>query len=230
MAKKYYAVKVGLTPGVYETWDECESNVKGYSGAKFKSFSTKAEAEAFVNGGEPVVTQQPLVSHTTVVSTDGPIAYVDGSFDASTNTYSYGIVVIDNGVEVQLNGKESNEENASLRNVAGEILASQTAISYALSKGYNRITIYHDYQGLSSWANGDWKAKTDLTKAYKAFCEDARNQGLTIFFEKVKGHSGDYYNDLVDALAKDALGIPLEKKSFAELLHPNEVEWDMDER
>ena len=27
MAKKYYAVKVGLTPGIYKTWPECQANV-----------------------------------------------------------------------------------------------------------------------------------------------------------------------------------------------------------
>lgn len=47
MAKKYYAVKVGLVPGIYETWDECKKNVDGFPGAKYKSFSSKEEAAAF---------------------------------------------------------------------------------------------------------------------------------------------------------------------------------------
>lgn len=38
--KKYYGVKVGKTPGVYLTWEECKSQVDGYSGAVYKSFPT----------------------------------------------------------------------------------------------------------------------------------------------------------------------------------------------
>ena len=44
------------------------------------------------------------------------------------------------------------------------------------------------------------------SEAYAAFCRAAM-QKLHITFVKVKGHSGDTYNDLADALAKKALGI-----------------------
>lgn len=47
---KYYAVKVGLTPGIYSNWQECQANVIGYPGAKYKSFSTLEEASQFVYG------------------------------------------------------------------------------------------------------------------------------------------------------------------------------------
>ena len=32
--KKYYAVKCGIKPGIYETWAECEARTKGFSGGK----------------------------------------------------------------------------------------------------------------------------------------------------------------------------------------------------
>ena len=48
MAKKYYAVRVGRNVGIYTTWADCEAQVKGYSGAQYKSFPTKEEAEDFV--------------------------------------------------------------------------------------------------------------------------------------------------------------------------------------
>lgn len=47
MGKKFYAVRKGRTPGVYTTWADCERQVKGYSGAIFKSFPTAEEALAF---------------------------------------------------------------------------------------------------------------------------------------------------------------------------------------
>ena len=48
MAKKFYAVKKGKVPGVYDTWAECKSMVDGFSGAIYKSFLTLEEAKQFV--------------------------------------------------------------------------------------------------------------------------------------------------------------------------------------
>ena len=48
--KKYYTVWEGREPGVYSTWKECEKQVKGFEGAKFKSFESLKEAnEAFLS-------------------------------------------------------------------------------------------------------------------------------------------------------------------------------------
>ena len=36
MAKKYYAVRVGKVPGIYQTWDECKKNVHGFPAAEYR--------------------------------------------------------------------------------------------------------------------------------------------------------------------------------------------------
>ena len=46
--KKYYAVRVGKTPGIYLTWEECSKQVTGFKGAKYKSFFSVEEAKAFI--------------------------------------------------------------------------------------------------------------------------------------------------------------------------------------
>ncbi|WP_343347498.1 ribonuclease H family protein [Terrisporobacter petrolearius] len=46
--KKYYAVKVGKTPGIYFNWADCSAQVTGYKGAKYKSFPTIEEAMDFI--------------------------------------------------------------------------------------------------------------------------------------------------------------------------------------
>ncbi|KAJ1025760.1 hypothetical protein NDA18_004096 [Ustilago nuda] len=46
----YYAVQEGRQPGIYNTWAECEAETKGFSGAVYKKFATKKEAETFVKG------------------------------------------------------------------------------------------------------------------------------------------------------------------------------------
>lgn len=45
MAKrKFYVVWVGLSPGVYDSWDECKLQVVNYPGAKYKGYDTQEEA------------------------------------------------------------------------------------------------------------------------------------------------------------------------------------------
>ena len=44
----YYAVAKGIKPGIYETWPECQENVKGFGGAKYKKFTAQKEAIEFV--------------------------------------------------------------------------------------------------------------------------------------------------------------------------------------
>lgn len=52
MAKqKYYVVWVGKVPGVYTSWADCQQQVNQYTGAKFKAFESRSEAEqAFAAG------------------------------------------------------------------------------------------------------------------------------------------------------------------------------------
>ena len=48
--KKYYVVWEGVTPGIYESWADCQLQIKGYPAARYKSFKTKEEAEAAFKG------------------------------------------------------------------------------------------------------------------------------------------------------------------------------------
>lgn len=41
----FYVVLVGKEPGIYQTWNECEEQVKGFKGAKFKKFKLEEEAK-----------------------------------------------------------------------------------------------------------------------------------------------------------------------------------------
>lgn len=68
MAKKIYAVKQGLIPGIYMTWPECEKQVKGYKGAEYKSFTDPKEAEEYVFGKAEIV--QEAVNKTIKLDAD----------------------------------------------------------------------------------------------------------------------------------------------------------------
>ena len=48
---KYYVVWAGHHPGVYDTWEDCQEQIKNFPGARFKSFSSAAAAtEAYRMG------------------------------------------------------------------------------------------------------------------------------------------------------------------------------------
>ncbi|KAM5464005.1 putative ribonuclease H [Microsporum audouinii] len=47
---KFYAVKIGFQPGIYNHWSECLAQVTGFKGAVFQSFPSREEADAFLTG------------------------------------------------------------------------------------------------------------------------------------------------------------------------------------
>ena len=193
---KYYAVKIGKKTGIFDTWDECKEYVEGFEGALFKSFSNYLDAINYLEGEEVLESN----------NVEGPVAYVDGSFKEETNEYSFGVVLLIDGKEYHFKKSFPSDELSSMRNVAGEIKAAGFIILYCLNRGINKLTIYHDYEGISKWYQNEWKANLYGTKKYQEFANEVRNQ-IDVSFVKVKSHSNDHYNDLADRLAKDALGI-----------------------
>lgn len=210
MAKKFYAVKAGRIPGVYETWAECQKQTGGFSGAVFKSFATRQEAEAFIaQAGDAAGTDgQGSLRESGDGQETGTqaFAYVDGSYDAATGAFSYGMVFFHNGQELHFSEKYTDGDLAQMRNVAGEIKGAEAAMRYCLDNDIASVTIYHDYEGIARWCSGEWQAKKEGTIAYAAYYRKVSAR-VRIRFVKVKGHSGDTYNELADRLAKAALGI-----------------------
>ena len=205
MAKKYYAVRVGKVPGIYQTWDECKKNVHGFPAAEYKSFPSVEEAKAYM-GREAVqeINGKTGSGNMEDVMPDNDYAFVDGSFNIATGVYGYGGFLMHDGVRYELSGNGSDKEMASMRNVAGEIFGSMAAMEYAVNHGITNLSIYYDYMGISKWCTGEWKTNKEGTKAYKAYFDSLKDK-IIIHFQKVKGHSGDEYNDLADELAKSVI-------------------------
>ena len=212
---KYYSVyrgKSGL-PKILRSWDECKAEVIGCKGAIYKSFKTEKEAIEFLalNAEGKVETKKKstVKKHEESLELEnlGLVVYVDGSFSLEKENYSYGLVAINNGEEVYEDyGAGDDKDAVSLRNVAGEVLGSLKAVEYAIDNGYDQVTIVYDYQGVESWAIGTWKRNKTLTQNYHKVMQEKMKM-INIRFIKVKGHSGDKYNDIADKLAKKALGI-----------------------
>lgn len=207
MAKKFYAVRKGYKTGIYETWTECQAQVIGFSGATYKSFLLLDDAKAFMKSEEQQKEMKQIDGLPNVIPGEiEAVAYVDGSYDLKTKRFSCGVVMFHAGDEQHFSESFNDAELAEMRNVAGEIKGAERAMQYCLEREIKSLSIYHDYEGVAKWCTGEWQAKKTGTKAYKAFYNIA-SEKMQIQFIKVKGHSGDKYNELADQLAKKALGI-----------------------
>lgn len=215
-SKKYYAVRCGRTPGIYLTWDDCKKMVTGYPGAVYKGFMTLGEAEEFLSDSVVNIGTRKNIAaegrvHTCEVSAmpeelPNTYAFVDGSYNSATKVYGYGGFLFHNGEKHILQGSGADEEMASMRNVAGEILGSMAAIEKALELGLTELVIYYDYAGIEQWATGGWKRNKAGTIRYYDYIQSVRER-IQIRFMKVKGHSGVDGNEEADRLAKQAVGI-----------------------
>lgn len=209
---KYYSVYRGKSgvPKVLTSWEECKKEVIGCKGAIYKSFKTELEAIEFLSlnaKGKGEINSSNAKEEDSLIDTSGLIIYVDGSFSLEKGNYSYGLVAIEDGEEIYRDyGAGEDPDAVALRNVAGEVLGSLKAAEYSINKGYKEVKIVYDYQGVECWALGTWKRNKELTESYhKAMQENMKK--INIRFVKVKGHSGDKYNDIADKLAKKALEI-----------------------
>lgn len=191
---KYYAVKQGNKIGIFDNWEECSKSVTGFKNAVYKSFSNYDDAKSYLNDEEEQNNKQ------------NPFAYVDGSFDAKTNCYSFGCVLIINDKVMQFKKAYDEDSYSKHRNVAGEIKGAGFIIQYAINHGIKELDLYYDYKGIECWYRGLWKANEPISIAYRNFAIEASKK-IKVNFYKVKSHTNVYYNEMVDKLAKEALGI-----------------------
>lgn len=190
---RYYAIKTNDENFIFDNWDEAKEKLSKLDNPKHKSFSTLEEAKAFLE--DKILTDD--IKETK--------AYVDGSFNSKTNSYGFGVVLIDNNKEYHFKKGYEADEFSSFRNVAGEIKGVAFIINYAYNHNIKKLHIFYDYEGIEAWYIKKWNAKTKIAIEYQKFASSMEGK-IEVVFHKVKGHSNNFYNDLVDKLAKEACG------------------------
>lgn len=207
MRSKIYAVKEGfdkfkgerIINQKYNNWPDCQKVTKGVKGAKYKSFELEADADKYLFG-----------SNQMSYKSEGkyPIgcnhSYVDGSFDKVSDMYSYGLVLTQQGVIFKIDsgtGKNNGE-----RQITGELTGGLKALVYARVRKDKQLVIFHDYFGVACHATGEWSRNSGGAQEYY---EKAQNlmKDIEVEYVKVPAHEGDLFNELVDDVAKDALGV-----------------------
>jgi ribonuclease HI len=226
MAKKVYAVKKGfdfdnnveVENKIVQTWNECLKLVKGVKGAEYKSFTLTTEAQEYLNEAKSLLKkgqdEYPL---------DQYHAYVDGSFNQSSGLFSYALVVVKDDVIVHIeNGAAENNEQQSIRQIAGELLGAIRAVKYAVENNLKEIVILHDYVGVCYHATGFWERKEKSSqKYYDDINKIIKGNDLSVTFVKVDSHTGDLFNEIVDEFAKKAVDIPVKGETSKYLKNKN---------
>ena len=133
--------------------------------------------------------------------------YTDGSAHPNPGPGGYGVVVVNNGLLEHVYQKQTDNTTNNREEIK--------AILYSLIKyGKNKNTpiVYSDSaycvniftNWMFGWERNGWiksDGKTpenlDLIQAFY----DLYQQGYRINLQKVKGHAGNYYNELADGLA-----------------------------
>lgn len=211
MAKnKYYAVAAGRVPGIYETWADCEAQVKGFPGASFKGFPDKKDAEAFLSVTADRKQQEELAGDPFAKEYDGRHAfiYVDGSYNKQTNRYGYSVYVEDEQSPKIFTGSDVCRFGGN--NIEGEIQAASVALDYAQkSNKYDSVTICHDLQHIGKIGDHEQTPHTPYTIQYRDLVDRVRRTGLAVDFIHTKGHTGVLGNEYVDKLARMSCGIDL---------------------
>lgn len=204
MAKKFYGVKNGHKVGVYDNWSDCQKQINGFSGAEYKGFPTKAEAEAYILGTDVVTTvtkEKSNSSKENIDMSDFMEVYVDGSF--MNESIGYGVVFVKNDEAVFKDCGRVPTKDLTERNVTGEIYATIRTIQMCVANDIKNIVICYDYQGIEKWAKKEWKANKPLTKRYvEYFDKYTKEKDLCIQFRYTPAHTGIKWNEEADRLAK----------------------------
>ena len=213
MAKKnfYAAIFKDRSHRIYSNWPDCQRATTGVPEIQFKGFVTRAEAQAWIALTIPSEASLSLSEDAGPRHAAGTVlVYVDGSYihNKCKRAGWAWVAVRDGQVIAQDSGV--TDKDALSRNIDGELEAAVQAIEWAHRQGHKAV-IHHDYSGISMWASGAWKVKAEVSKDYVDRIRDIKN-GIT--FQKVAGHSGDVYNDMVDKLAGEAIAAFVEKHKY----------------
>lgn len=212
---KFYAVRVGKSPGVYKSWDECELQVKGFKGAKYKSFSTLEEAKEYIELSDKTKSvkkeKEETIDYEAIVSEhlkkDRLVAFTDGGYSGKNKICGYGIYILEpcGSQPIEISDIVRTDRFIKSNNIGPEVIAVTSALDWALSNGYDKITIFHDYEGIGKWARGEYKVKSDISKWFINKLDNEYNEILDIKYIWVPGHTGVKYNEEADRLATEAI-------------------------
>lgn len=195
---KFYAVRVGRKPGIYDTWDKACAQTSGFKNAVVKSFASKADAEAFL--------EQRVHAN---VDEDGIVVYTDGSHIKGTKMRGIG-AFCQRGAREFVLSRPCDDLPADASNPTLELMAATAVLkSVPERRAPELITIIADYIGVTQYIEGVWKPKGSQNGAFGEAVRELvdvadalRMRGFVVRARHVDGHAGVPGNERADELAK----------------------------
>jgi len=205
-SRKYYAVARGQEIGVYGSWSKCWEQVDGYSGAVFRKFYSRTDAQDFINS----YNFYPNRTYDGV-----PIVYVDGACpdNGKQNAQAgYGVFWGDGHPD-----NESGPLPGRATNNRAEFFAAICAIEQALERGLEALVVRTDSELLVksltkyifTWRCNNWTTYNGSPLRNKDFLKRLNKlmRQIDVQFEHVDAHCGDYGNDQADYFARQGARI-----------------------
>jgi len=228
MAKKYYVVWEGRETGIYTDWNSCKKQVDRFAGAKYKSFTTLAEAELAFQGksvkpgkglaGKSRVSKTASANGVKTYAADEISAMVietkiftDGGCDPNPGKAGSGIAVYRNNTVDELwyglyNPKGTNN-TAELNALHQALLMAENEISSGRSVAIfcdSKYSIQCVTQWAVGWQKKGWKKSggeiknLELIKDMFALYQSLENKVPVLH---VNGHVGVEGNELADRMS-----------------------------
>jgi ribonuclease HI len=223
LAKKFYVVWAGRTPGVFTDWATTQLQVDKFPGARFKSFPSRAEADQAFQAGRPAplgtrpatAKRTGSASNKVHTATVGLQIYCDGACEPNPGNAGSGIAVYRDGSLAQLwyglynpNGTNNTAELNALHHA---LLMAETAIvggetaqilcdsTYAI----NCVSKWAVGWQEKGWrkAGGEIKNLSLIQAAHAVYCRIDSQLEL----RHVSAHVGTEGNELADRMAMFAV-------------------------
>lgn len=228
---KIYVVAQGKTPGVYKAWGgvgQAQEQVKGYPGAVYKSFTSAADAKAWLetvphppkvmeaiskmpagrrssNGKSKGSSRTPFTGHQEYLDQGKAVIYTDGGCSGNPGPGGYAAVVLQGDDRKELSGGFRRTTNNRM-----EILACIAGLE-ALPPGTDVVLISDSKYTVDAMTKG-WAKKWRSKNWMRTPTEQAKNPDLwermlkvceerNVAFRWVKGHAGTEENERCDELA-----------------------------
>ncbi|MBZ0315259.1 MAG: ribonuclease H family protein [Anaerolineae bacterium] len=159
-AKKFYVVWKGRKIGIFDTWAECEAQIKGFAGTQYMAFETKEAAEqafrdTYEEARRPANTPKLLAAE--ILQAVGESYSVDAACSGNPGVLEYRCVHNPTGEEVFRRGPYQDGTN----NV-GEFLAIVEALML-FKKQVITAPLYSDSNTAIGWVKGG-KCRTTLER------------------------------------------------------------------
>ena len=228
MAKqRFYVVWRGRAPGIHTDWPSAEKQVKGFAGARYKSFATRAEAEAALQAGPGKSAAKKSGAKRDGVSSSGQQGratevrwhavdiYCDGACDPNPGPAGTGLAVYRDRTLCELwyglYNPAGTNNSAELQGLLHALRLAEKDVETGKKTAIHCDSRYA-IDCVTKWAFG-WKSRGWTRKTGPIMNLDVIQEAHALYVElvdqvsvlHVPGHAGIEGNELADRMSMLAI-------------------------